>query len=263
MKYSFMSFSCPELDLDGMLRIAAEYGYQGVEPRVESKHGHGLELDATAAFRAEAKAKAAASGIAFSCVATSCRYADPATCQKHVDDTIGYIDLASDIGAPALRVFGGTIPAGIEREAAIEAVTAALQQVADHAAARDVKVCFETHDHWCLPEHVAEVMRRVDHPAIRVNWDIMHPVRVEQVAMADAYATLKPWISHCHFHDGATTDGKLAMVPIGEGIIDHETALKLLEADGFAGYMSGEWINWQPHAEHLARELATMKGYHA
>ncbi|MBT7303769.1 MAG: sugar phosphate isomerase/epimerase, partial [Victivallales bacterium] len=235
MKYSFMSFSCPELDLDGMLRIAAEYGYQGVEPRVESKHGHGLELDATAAFRAEAKAKAAASGIAFSCLATSCRYADPATCQEHVDDTIGYIDLASDIGAPALRVFGGTIPAGIEREAAIKAVTAALKQVADHAAARDVKVCFETHDHWCLPEHVAEVMRRVDHPAIRVNWDIMHPVRVEQVAMADAYATLKPWISHCHFHDGATTDGKLAMVPIGEGIIDHETALKLLEADRFAG----------------------------
>jgi len=106
-------------------------------------------------------------------------------------------------------------------------------------------------------------MRRVDHPAIRVNWDIMHPVRVEQVAMADAYATLKPWISHCHFHDGATTDGKLAMVPIGEGIIDHETALKLLEADRFAGYMSGEWINWQPYAEHLPRELATMKGYHA
>jgi len=263
MKYSFMSFSCPDLDLDGMLRIAAEYGYQGVEPRVESGHRHGIELDATPAYRAEAKAKAAASGIAFSCVATSCRYADPSTCQKHVDDTLRYIDLAGDIGAPTLRVFGGTIPAGIEREAAIEAVVAALRQVAAHAASRNVKVCLETHDHWCLPQHVAEIMRRVDHPAIRVNWDIMHPVRVEKVTMAQAYAVLKPWISHCHFHDGMTIDGKLLMVPIGEGDIDHAAALRLLIADNFAGYMSGEWIAWQPYAEHLPRELAAMKGYYA
>lgn len=263
MLYSFMSFSCPELSLDEMLGIAAEYGYQGVEPRVESKHRHGIELDASADYRAAAREKAAASGIAFSCVATSCRYADPQTCPKHVDDTLRYIDLAGDVGAPAIRVFGGAIPAGIEREAAIDAVTAALRQVADHAAARNVKVCLETHDHWCLPEHVAEIMRRVDHPAIRVNWDIMHPVRVEKVTMAGAYATLKPWISHCHFHDGRTVDGKLVMLPIGEGEIDHATAVRLLEADGFGGYMSGEWINWQPYAEHLPRELAAMKGFHA
>ncbi len=262
MKYSFMSFSCPELSLDEMLGIAAEYGYDGVEPRVESKHRHGIELEASPAYRAEARMKAIESGIAFSCVATSCRYADPASCQKHVDDTLRYIDLAGDIGAPTIRVFGGAIPAGLDREAAIEAVVAALRQVAGHAAARGVKVCLETHDHWCLPAHVAEIMRRVNHPAIRVNWDIMHPVRVEKVDMADAYATLKTWISHCHFHDGMTADGKLIMLPIGEGEIDHATALAVLEADGFAGYMSGEWINWQPYAEHLPRELATMKGFH-
>jgi sugar phosphate isomerase/epimerase len=51
------------------------------------------------------------------------------------------------------------------------------------------------------------------------------------------------------------------MVPVGEGDIDHKTAVELLERMGYDGYMSGEWINWQPYEEHLPRELATMKTY--
>ncbi|MCK5804433.1 MAG: sugar phosphate isomerase/epimerase, partial [Lentisphaeria bacterium] len=117
MKLSFMSFSCPELTLQQMLQAAKDYGYDGVEPRVEAKHAHGLELDASAETRAAAKALAAEMGVPFSCLATSCRYADPETVQKHVDDTLSYIDLAADIGAPALRVFGGVLPAGVERDA--------------------------------------------------------------------------------------------------------------------------------------------------
>jgi sugar phosphate isomerase/epimerase len=89
----------------------------------------------------------------------------------------------------------------------------------------------------------------------------MHPVRVAKVTMADAFDVLKRWVRHVHFHDGVTTDGKLVMVPVGEGDIDHKTAVELLERMGYDGYMSGEWINWQPYEEHLPRELATMKTY--
>ncbi|MCK5804432.1 MAG: TIM barrel protein, partial [Lentisphaeria bacterium] len=117
------------------------------------------------------------------------------------------------------------------------------------------------HDHWCLPEHLATVMERVNHPYIRINWDIMHPVRVEKVSMTHAFEVLESWISHCHFHDGVTTDGKLNMVPVGEGEIDHKTAVELLQAKGFGDYMSGEWINWQPWEEHLPREIAIMRSY--
>lgn len=44
MKFSFMSFSCPELSLEALLDLALELGYDGVEPRVECKHGHGIEI---------------------------------------------------------------------------------------------------------------------------------------------------------------------------------------------------------------------------
>jgi sugar phosphate isomerase/epimerase len=105
-------------------------------------------------------------------------------------------------------------------------------------------------------------MRRVDHPAVQVNWDIMHPVRVAGVTMTAAFEVLKGWIRHAHFHDGVTlADGTLTMTPVGEGDIDHKTALMLLEGMGFDGYMSGEWINWEPYEKHLPRELAAMKAY--
>lgn len=261
MKFAFMSFSCPELSLTDMLALASELGYDGVEPRTASKHGHGIELTLDEEGRKAAKKEAAEAGIPFACVATSCRYADPETRDAMVDETHQYIDLAADVGAPCIRVFGGAIPEGISREDATEAVVGAFSAVADHAGERGVYVCMETHDHWCDPEDVAAVMNAVDHPYIQVNWDIMHPVRVANATMEGAFKVLRPWIKHCHFHDGVTTEGKLHMVPIGEGNIDHKTAVQLLNNAGWDGYMSGEWINWEPYQKHLPRELATMKGY--
>ncbi len=259
MKFSFMSFSCPDLSLDELLGLAESLGYDAVEPRVAASHAHGIEADLDRPGRNAAKEKSRQAGIPFACIATSCQYADPASRPKQIDDTLRYIDLAADVGAPRIRVFGGTIPEGICREADVEGLSGALRAVADHAADRNVAVCLETHDHWCDPADVAAVMEAVSHPAIRVNWDIMHPVRVAKVTMEDAFQALRGWVSHVHCHDGVTRDGKLEMVPIGEGEIDHATAVRLLQGLPYEGYVSGEWINWEPYDVHLPRELATLK----
>jgi sugar phosphate isomerase/epimerase len=257
-----MSFSCPELGLDDMLDLAKRTGYEGVEPRISAEHKHCIEFDAPATVRQAARDKAAAAGVALCCIATSCVYADPAVTEEKVADTHQAIDLAGDVGAPRIRVFGGHFPEEVSREAATEQVATALRSVADHAAERGVMVCMETHDAWCAPEHVAEVMRRVNHPAVGVNWDIMHPIRVGGSTMDAAFATLQPWIHHVHFHDGTLPPADSELRPIGEGGIDHRRAVELLQGDGYADSLSGEWINWAiPYEEHLPRELATMKGY--
>jgi len=260
MKYSFMTFSCPKLTLDEVLSLAKSTGYDGVEPRLVSKHGHGIETDISAEARKEIKSKFEDSGIAACCVATSCRYADPANAQQMVDETLRSIDLAADIGAPRIRVFGGRMGEGLSREEAIQVVAGALRSVADHAGQRGVAVCMETHDDWCDPKNVAAVMEQVDHPAIRVNWDIMHPVRTANTTIDKSFQTLKPWIEHLHVHDGSKETGKLA--PIGEGFIDHKRAIELLLTISYGGYLSGEWINWEdPYEVHLPREVATMRRY--
>ena len=261
MKYAFMSFSCPTLSLDEMLALARDYGYDGIEPRIEAGHAHGIEMDTGVRERHEIAQKARDSGIALCCVATSCRYADPSTAQKNIEDTLRCIDLAADVGSPRIRVFGGQIPNGVSREAAIDRVADSLRAVADRAQQRGVTVCIETHDDWCNPDHIAAVMQRVDHPSIAVNWDVMHPVRAAGWTVDASFAALKPWIRHLHVHDGDQVAGKLVLMPMGTGIVDTRRAIERLPEIAYAGYLSGEWINWEPYEIHLPRELETMKQY--
>jgi len=255
-----MTFSCPELTLDEVLALAKQIGYDGVEPRIVSGHKHGIEVDISAAKRKEIKGKFADSGVAACCVATSCTYADPAKSEQMIDGTLKAIDLAADIGAPSIRVFGGGMGAGLSREEAIDLVAKSLGKVAARAKARGVNVCMETHDDWCDPKNVAAVMKKVNHPNICVNWDIMHPVRTNHATIDESFEALKPWIRHLHIHDAWKESGKLA--PIGEGFIDHRRAVELLLTISYADYLSGEWISWEdPYDIHLPRELATLKKY--
>jgi len=263
VKYAFMTFSCPELTLAELFEVAKRYGYDGIEPRIVEGHAHGIEWEASSSQREAIRRQADESGVALACLATSCTYADPKTVDQNVEETRKSIDLASDVGAPCIRVFGGKIPEGIERADAIDDLVKALSSVAEQAAERGVAVCLETHDDWCNPDHVAEVIRRVNNPAIAVNWDIMHPIRLGGATMQSAFETLRPFVRHVHFHDGVTTGDKLDLVTIGEGQIDHRTAVHLLMEDGYKGYLSGEWIDWMPWETHLPRELAVMKGYEA
>ena len=259
MKYSFMTFSTPELTLAEVLATARTYGYDGVEPRLDAGHRHGIEAAASAGDRAAIRRQVAESGIALACLATSLSYADAAKSAGMLRETHARIDLAGDLGVPVIRVFGGGIPAGVSRETASECLIAALRSVADHAAARGVTVAMETHDDWCDPKHLAQVMRGVAHPAVAVNWDIMHPVRTGCATIDESFAALRPWIRHLHVHDGTGAGGELA--PIGTGMIDHRRAVELLRGINYSGFLSGEWINWEDYRIHLPRELATLKSY--
>ena len=261
MKFAFMTFSCPELTLDEALALAKRYGYDGIEPRVASGHKHGVELDASAEARAEIRKKAEAAGVALCCVATSLRYSDPMEKAARVAETKSYIDLASDVGAPSIRVFGGPIPAGVSRAEAADSIVECLKAVADHALQKKVYVCVETHDDWCDPDHIADVLRRVNHPNIACNWDIMHPVRRASKSMTAAGTALMKYVRHVHFHDGVNAGLRCQLMPVGEGIVDHKAAVEILAFLKYDGYLSGEWINWKPYDEYLGPEIATMKGY--
>lgn len=260
MNYSFMSFSTPELGLGEMLDVAREYGYDGIEPRLDAEHAHGIEVDATPEQRTAFKQQAAGAGIVIACLATSITFADPEKSGEMIRQTHERIDLAGDVGAHVIRIFGGKIPDGIARRHAVDIVAEALRSVADHAARRDVIVCLETHDDWCNPAHVAAVMRQTLHPAIGANWDVMHPVRAGDATMDQAFRALARWIRHVHVHDGTPGEG-LPFLPIGEGGYDHRTVISRLAAFQFDGFISGEWIGWEPHEVHLPRELATLKRY--
>ncbi|MFA6929673.1 MAG: sugar phosphate isomerase/epimerase family protein [Lentisphaeria bacterium] len=259
MKYSFMSFSTPALSLSEILATARLYGYDGIEPRIDSQHAHGIEVTTTADQRCRIVEQVSVSGIELACLASSIVLANPEKNDQMRQQAHERIDLAGDLKVPIIRLFGGCFPEDFSRQQASELLVQSLRQLADHAAERQVCLCLETHDAWCNPEDVAVVMRQVNHPAVGVNWDIMHPVRIAKFTIEKSFEILKPWIRHLHIHDGISTVNKLQFVSIGQGEIDHWAALQCLRTINYPDYLSGEWINWENYQTHLPREIKIMR----
>ena len=239
--------------------IAKKYGFDGVEPRISSGHRHGIEPGADSIFLRNVRETSAEDGIKICCVATSCQFADLETVDENITQAKQAIELAAGLDAPAIRVFGGGIPEGMEREKSFDSIAGALIKLSDFATSHNVTVCLETHDDWTDPAWVAKIIRNVSHDFVAVNWDIMHPVLSAGYSMYDSFQILKEWVRHVHIHDGLYTDKGIVFAPIGEGGVDHSAALKLLREYKYDGFISGEWIAWEPYDVHLPREIAKLK----
>jgi sugar phosphate isomerase/epimerase len=266
IKLSFMTFACPDYDLNQVLTAAIRYGYDAVEPRSEAKHKHGVELEATKKERKEIKAAFADTGIELCCIATSRNYsmADEVQRRESVERTKRYIDLAVDCGAPTLRVFGGGTPPGADFSEVKKYVAEALHQAAEHARGSGVWVCLETHDAYIHAADAVEVVKMADTPQAAINWDIMHPCTAGQT-ITEAFEIVQPYVKHCHAHDGTrkAQGAGWDLAPMGTGEIDHALAIRLLAGMGYEGAVSGEWIDWQPAEEMLPREAEVLRQFRA
>lgn len=258
MRYAFMTFSCPQLALADALALARRLGYDGLEPRPGWDHRHGIELSTTTAERDRLRGQVADSGVAVCCLAPGLRFANPATAPQQLAEASAYIDLAADIGSPRLRIFGGELGPGIDRDTAITQVADALRSLVPQARARHVTLCMETHDAWTHPDHVAAVLERVNDPHVRAVWDVMHPLRASGWSIRDAFTRLRPWLEHVHIHDGTFDKTKLDFTPIGRGCYDIPAVFACLGEMNYPGYLSGEWINCDAAID-LATELAALK----
>ncbi len=256
MKFSFMSFSAPEASLAELAALAIAYGYDGLELRLDANHAHGVETALDPQQRRGVRGRMAGASVSIGALASSCKFADPTSKMGQVDEAKRCVDLAADLGVPVVRVFGGKVPLGVIRTQAFSSIVEALHELGDHAADSGVTVCLETHDDWRDPRFAAQLLEEAASPNVAANWDVMHPV-LAGYTIDEAFAALRPWIRHVHVHDAPFGPGQLA--PIGEGRVDHSRVLELLQSMDYAGYVSGEWINWGPHELYLGRELNTLK----
>jgi len=242
MKLGFMTFINPEWTLKEHIDAAKRHGYDGIEPRSEANHKHGIELDTPDADLKAAKEAVANEGLEFCCLATSRKYstADDAERKESVQLTKRYVELAAKIGAPCIRVFGGVLPDKPGLFGVMRYMTDALREVAEFAADYPVIVCMETHDHWLFTYRLMELIRRVNHPSVQVNYDYAHPLR-EFEPVYESYMHVRPWVKHTHMHDlTLNEDGSTTFAEPFTGIVPQKQVMQLLKADGYTGYFSLE-----------------------
>src|SRR5262249_57835298 len=148
MKLAFSTLGCPEWNLDQLVAAARESGYEGVEWR-----GYLAEMDLpksavfAPAVRGETRQRFREAGLEFASLGSSVRLADPAPEARRREKAsfTEYAELAQFLGCPMVRVFGGNLPSGTTRVAALPSMSAFLRELAEIAAERGVTAILPTH----------------------------------------------------------------------------------------------------------------------
>ena len=245
MKLAFSTLGCPEWDLDRIITAAREWGYDGVEWR-----GYQDEMELprapifTAAARNETRRRFQDSALEFVCLGSSVRLSDPAPERRERERSAfaAYAELARFLGCGLVRVFGGNLPSGVDRAAALPEMAAFVRELGEIAAEHGVTLVLETHDAFSTGAQVAELLRRADHPSVGALWDLHHPYRQGEPPETTVQV-LDPYLRHAHVKD--SRDGHYCLM--GEGDVPLARMLGLLRERGYEGWISVEWEKrWHP-----------------
>ena len=247
MKYSFSTVGCPNWRWHEITAAARDLGYDGIELR---GLGSDLTLTDLRIFSDEQIEKTAAeltaSGLSVPCLASDCLLHNP---DYDIAGVQGYISLAAALGAPYIRVLGDDW--GWPGENADEVLVASrLKALAPAAEKAGVTLLMETSGVWADTAKLAALIAEVNSPAVRVLWDVHHPVRYFNETPAETYANIGQYVCHVHLKDSVMRDGKVVYKMLGYGDLPLLDALKLLKNGGYDGFLSMEWVKrWNEELE--------------
>jgi len=244
MKIAFSTLGCPDWDFETVVKRAKEYGYDGLEIRGILREFDLAKVPELSSDVVKTKELLEVTGIAIACISASSRFSSPDKDERraNIESAKAHIDIAKSFDASCIRVFGGNIPDGVEREVCEDYMAECLRELGDYGSVIGVKVAIETHDSFCLGKEVAAVLDKADHPMVGAVWDVYHPLRNGE-PIVDTMKFLSGRVFHVHIKDGDFEKHTL----LGDGKVPTLDILKLLKADGYDGYLSVEWEKaWIP-----------------
>lgn len=248
---AYSTLACPGWSLERAAEAAAAYGYAALELRLLD--GALLPAELPAEGRRRVREVLRAHGLGLAGLGASTRFAapDPAERAASAAELRRFLRLAHELGAPMVRTFGGTPPAGVGLAQAAAWVAEGLEGLLAEAEALGVSIALETHDAFARGAAVAQVLDRLPSPRLGAIWDVLHPLRHGEPPDA-TWAALGPRLLHVHIKDGRPDPGAAspedwALTLLGEGAVPGRAIVALLRAGGYGGYLSAEWEkHWHP-----------------
>jgi sugar phosphate isomerase/epimerase len=148
------------------------------------------------------------------------------------------IEAALRLGAESIICFSFGRLDHTESDLVSDEVIQIMRYAADKVAAAGLTLNIEVSE---LSRRTADIVRRVDHPALGINWDPGAAFQGgEDVPYPEGFEQYRAHIRHVHFKDVALDPLTGARIVTVDGIIDWPAALAALHADGFNGYISVE-----------------------
>ena len=250
-RLSFSTLGCPEWSWEEIQDRAVEYGYEGLELRgIEGE----MDLARARPFAGErlpeTKRELEERGLSVVCLGASCRFHERDEVEENLDEARRHIDLAAELGAPFIRVFGDRVPEGSSREEAIGWVAEGLATLGRYAEGTGVEVLIETHGDFSRSGDLLGALRAADHPGVGVLWDVNHPFRFFGEPVEETLRNLGGYIRHVHLKDSEAGEEGTRYRLLGEGDVPAGEAIQLLDEMGYPGWISFEWEKrWHPELE--------------
>lgn len=251
---SFSTLGCPDWTYSAIVNFAAANGYDGIEIR-----GLQRELDLQKCKEFNSKQNILAStklakekGIKIVDLGSSAQlhHTDVAERLKNLDQAKRFIDLASQLDCPFVRVFPNNFPKEVNHESTIELIAKGLNELGNYAKGSKVFVLMETHGDLVWIRDIEEIMEKVDASNTGIVWDIYNMWSVTKESPILAYKKLKRFILHTHIKDSKTENGNEKFVLPGNGDSPIFKAINALRHGGYNGYYSFEWEKlWHPEIE--------------
>lgn len=249
MKLTYTSLACPGWTIEEAVTAAKNYGYAAIEWRLAD--GAIIGPDTPADIRRRLREVPASHGIEVACLDSSCKVVqgEPEERAAAIDAGQRMLDVAAEIGAPFLRVFGGELPAHTTRASILGSTAEVLHALGSYGVERGVTVILETHDAWTNSEQVRALLQAADLSACKVLWDAHHTYRFGETP-AQTLALLDEAIAYVHVKDSRLNiddPSTWTYCLLGEGDIPLREICTALQKRGYAGYLSFEWEKkWHP-----------------
>ena len=136
MKLGLLTYNLGrDWNLEKLIEVSKKYGYAGIEFRVDSEHKHGVEVDSGKKARKEIKNRLEDAYIEAIGIGTSSRFEsnEAGIRKENIERAKKCVELASDIDAKYIRVFGNQFQAGSDREEVVKWVGEALAEINEFA----------------------------------------------------------------------------------------------------------------------------------
>jgi glucosamine-6-phosphate deaminase len=258
MKISFSTLGCPSWSLAQILDAAGRLGYDGVELRfIAGDDALWARPELTAGGLAETRARLRDAALAISCLDTRSFFHDPPgpARDRALDEARRSLELAAQLGAAGIRVFGDRVQEGQDLVSTSALVAEALQQLGEAAQPLGVEVWLESHGDFARARDTQAILESVRAAAVGVVWDPANAFELGETP-AEGYAVLGTLVRHVHVKDvvrpPAGAASRTAWTPVlpGRGVFAPERVLSVLQAAGYDRWISFEWEKrWHPAIE--------------
>ncbi|OPZ92821.1 MAG: Long-chain-fatty-acid--CoA ligase [Firmicutes bacterium ADurb.Bin419] len=242
MKIAFSTLGCPDFSWNDIYSMAKDFGFDGIEIR-----GLGSEIFAvnaqpfTEAQLPHTVKKLSELRLEIPCLSSGCCLKFAENVEENHKEIIQYIDLASKLGTPYIRILADLEPHP-NGEVDDSVVLAALQRLAPLAEEKGVTLLVETNGVYSDTARLCSLLDHVASDAVAALWDLHHPYRFAGEKPGKTVHNLGAYIKYVHIKDSIMENGVPKYRMMGEGDLPIDDMMMALRSINYEGYVSLEWV---------------------